>query len=601
MTSSRSPPSRPARTSAGAAKTSSGARRCSTTGRVLRPQDLGVLSSIGLGYATVVRKPRVRLVITGNELLPSGHGPHGFHIADANGPMLAALVERDGGSSTSPASCATMRMPFCEALHADADVVIVSGGSSVGIEDLAPTLVAAHGELAIHGIAMRPSSPTGLGRIGDRLVFLLPGNPVSCSVRLRLLRRPRDSRARRPADGVAVPLDPRARWRARSARRSAGSTTRACTIRRTARRAARRLGGASVLSSTTRADGFVIVADDSEGFAAGSRSRRSGSMREQEQFLQVLDRDEAERRFRAALDLTPRGIEHGPARRGARPRAGRRRHLARRRAVVRPLERRWLRGGRRGHLRRVRGSAARASSSADEMIHTGVVPATVIRPGERRGDCHRRHDAARRRCGRDGRARRRQRAASCGSPAPSPPAAACRSPAPTSPPAKPCCAAVSPDQPRHRRAGRDRRRRRSTSGASRSSPSSRPATRSSLPGAADAAGARLRLERAGARRCGARAGRRAASPRHRPGRCRCAASEGCATRSTLADVVLLSGGTSKGAGDVSYRVVAELTDPGIVAHGVALKPGKPICLAATRRAPGRRPARLSDVGDLHVP
>ncbi len=60
-----------------------------------------------------------------------------------------------------------------------------------------------------------------------------------------------------------------------------------------------------------------------------------------------------------------------------------------------------------------------------------------------------------------------------------------------------------------------------------------------------------------------------------------AAGSGCATRSTFADVVLLSGGTSKGAGDVSYRVVAELDDPGIVAHGVALKPGKPICLAAT--------------------
>ena len=51
----------------------------------------------------------------------------------------------------------------------------------------------------------------------------------------------------------------------------------------------------------------------------------------------------------------------------------------------------------------------------------------------------------------------------------------------------------------------------------------------------------------------------------------------------FADIVLLSGGTSKGAGDVSYRVVAELSDPGIVAHGVALKPGKPICLAATNR------------------
>ena len=53
----------------------------------------------------------------------------------------------------------------------------------------------------------------------------------------------------------------------------------------------------------------------------------------------------------------------------------------------------------------------------------------------------------------------------------------------------------------------------------------------------------------------------------------------------IADIVLLSGGTSKGAGDVSYRVVAELTDPGIVAHGVALKPGKPICLASTGGRP----------------
>ena len=53
----------------------------------------------------------------------------------------------------------------------------------------------------------------------------------------------------------------------------------------------------------------------------------------------------------------------------------------------------------------------------------------------------------------------------------------------------------------------------------------------------------------------------------------------------FADIVLLSGGTSKGGGDVSYRVVAELDDPGIVAHGVALKPGKPICLAATKGRP----------------
>ena len=64
-----------------------------------------------------------------------------------------------------------------------------------------------------------------------------------------------------------------------------------------------------------------------------------------------------------------------------------------------------------------------------------------------------------------------------------------------------------------------------------------------------------------------------------------ACARSCGEALDAADVVLLSGGTSKGAGDVSYRVVAELTDPGIVAHGVALKPGKPICLAATGGRP----------------
>ena len=237
-------------------------------GRVLRPQDVGVLSSIGYGEVAVIRRPRVRLAITGNELLPSGSQPLGFHITDANGPMLAALAERDGGTVDFPGLLCDDGDAILEALHADADVVLVSGGSSVGIEDLAPGLVAQHGELAVHGIAMRPSSPTGFGRIGKRLIFLLPGNPVSSlcgydffagrairalggrpkewpyrSVRGRLSRKLSSPIGRldyarvKMADGLVEPLS---------------------------------VGGASLLTSTTRADGFVIVGDDSEGFPAGA-------------------------------------------------------------------------------------------------------------------------------------------------------------------------------------------------------------------------------------------------------------------------------------------------------------------------------------------
>lgn len=237
-------------------------------GRVLRPQDLGVLSSVGIGQVPVFRKPRVRLVVTGNEVLPSGSQPHGYHIVDANGPMLAALVERDGGVVDFPGLVPDERDAILEALRATADVVIVSGGSSVGIEDFAPRLLAEHGHLAIHGIAMRPSSPTGLGRLEHRLVFLLPGNPVSCLCAYDFFA----GRAIRALGGRAKtwPYRP---TRGRLRRKISSPIGRLDYARVRVDEGAvdpLAVGGASVLSSTTRADGFVIVPADSEGFAAGA-------------------------------------------------------------------------------------------------------------------------------------------------------------------------------------------------------------------------------------------------------------------------------------------------------------------------------------------
>ena len=238
------------------------------TGRILRPQDLGVMSSIGLGHARVVRRPRVRLVITGNELLPSGSPPHGFHITDANGPMLAALAERDGAVVDFPGLVRDEVDAILAGLQADADVVIVSGGSSVGIEDLAPMLVAAHGDLAVHGIAMRPSSPTGLGRIAHRLIFLLPGNPVSALCAYDFFA----GRAIRALGGRGREWPYRS-VRATLARKISSPIGRLDYARVSlgdGRVEPLSVAGASVLSSTTRADGFVIVEDDSEGYAAGA-------------------------------------------------------------------------------------------------------------------------------------------------------------------------------------------------------------------------------------------------------------------------------------------------------------------------------------------
>jgi len=237
-------------------------------GRRLRPQDLGLLSSIGIGQVRVVRTPRVRLIVTGNEILPAGSSPHGHCIADANGPMLRALAERDGATVTFPSLVPDDRQAILQAFHDDADIIVVSGGSSVGAEDIAPDLLREHGELMVHGVAMRPSSPTGFGRLGHRLIFLLPGNPVSCLCGYdffagRAIRalggRPREW----PYSAIDVML----------ARKITSPIGRLDYVRvkiADGRAEPLATGSASVLSSTTRADGFVIVPADSEGFPAGA-------------------------------------------------------------------------------------------------------------------------------------------------------------------------------------------------------------------------------------------------------------------------------------------------------------------------------------------
>jgi molybdopterin molybdotransferase len=242
--------------------------RVLSAGRVLRPQDLGVLSSIGRPQVNVVRRPRVRILCTGSELLPPGSRPVDWRIADANGPMLAALATRDGGETAEPRLVPDDPSAILDGLREPADVVLVSGGSSVGREDHAPRVLAEQGELAVHGVAMRPSSPAGMGRFGERLVFLLPGNPVSCLCAYDFFA----GRAIRAVGGRSKAW-PYASVRRRLTRKLVSVVGRVDYARvRFARQGIEpvAVAGASILSSTTRADGFVVVPSDSEGYPAGT-------------------------------------------------------------------------------------------------------------------------------------------------------------------------------------------------------------------------------------------------------------------------------------------------------------------------------------------
>ncbi|HMC65518.1 MAG TPA: gephyrin-like molybdotransferase Glp [Gemmataceae bacterium] len=237
-------------------------------GRVLRPQDLGVLASIGVGRVGVIRRPRVALIITGDELLPCGSRPEPYRIVDSNSVMLAALVERDGGIAE-PARLIADRHDSVKGaiVDADADVVLVSGGSSVGQEDHAPRVVAEVGELCVHGVALRPASPTGLGFIKDRPVFLLPGNPVSCLCAYDLFAGVAVRRL--GGRNLALPYRVQNMPLARKIASAVGRVDYVRVIVRERRIEPLAVSGASILSTTTRADGFVLVPRDSEGFAAG--------------------------------------------------------------------------------------------------------------------------------------------------------------------------------------------------------------------------------------------------------------------------------------------------------------------------------------------
>ena len=242
-------------------------------GRLLRPQDLGVLSAVGISTVEVIRRPSVVILVTGDELLEPGTPARDCRIADSNSVMIAALVVRDGGDCRTvgplPDDRERLRAAIAEAA-ATSDTVLISGGSSAGPEDHAPGLVAELGELAVHGVALRPAGPAGLGFIGRVPVVLLPGNPVSClcaydffggPIVRALGGRPRSW----PYRQVTLPL-------ARKLVSTLGRVdyARVCLDPERLHVEPLSVSGASILSSTTRSDGFVIVPADLEGYPAGT-------------------------------------------------------------------------------------------------------------------------------------------------------------------------------------------------------------------------------------------------------------------------------------------------------------------------------------------
>lgn len=237
-------------------------------GRKLRPQDIGILSSIGISYVSVIKKPSVDIFITGDELLKPGCMPEGYRIVDSNSLMLDALVFRDIQIHPNIVFLKDQREIIRDALsNSNADFILISGGSSVGQEDYAPSLVKELGEILIHGVALRPASPAGMGVINDKYVFLIPGNPVSCLCAYDLFA----SRAIRKSAGINYELPYKSAVLNLSSKISSMvgrmDYVRVKIVEGCAEPLA--ISGASMLSTTTIADGFLLVPGECEGYPTG--------------------------------------------------------------------------------------------------------------------------------------------------------------------------------------------------------------------------------------------------------------------------------------------------------------------------------------------
>ena len=163
-------------------------------GRLLGPAELGMAVAAGLATVDCFRRPRVAIVATGDELRAPGEPLEPGQIHNSNLVTLAALAEQDGCEVVSATRAADSLEACREALGAaldEADLVACSGGVSVGPHDHVREALAGLGaEEVFWRVALRPGKPTWFGTSGRRLVFGLPGNPVSAMVTWILFARP---------------------------------------------------------------------------------------------------------------------------------------------------------------------------------------------------------------------------------------------------------------------------------------------------------------------------------------------------------------------------------------------------------------------------
>lgn len=241
-------------------------------GHQLRPSDLGLLKSTGITTVEVYDRPTVGVIPTGEELVQSD--PEPGETIETNGMTVAQYAKRWGAVPTYreevPDDFDALRVAIERDLTKD--IVVTTGGSSVGERDLVPDVVAELGDVLVHGVALKPGHPVAFGVVRDTPVVMLPGYPVACIINAVQFLRPVIKHTGNLSD------EPHPTSEARLSRKIRSEPGVKTYVRVTLDRSEElpvatpvRESGAGVLSSVALADGWVVVPEAREGIPEDER------------------------------------------------------------------------------------------------------------------------------------------------------------------------------------------------------------------------------------------------------------------------------------------------------------------------------------------
>lgn len=237
----------------------------------LKPHQLGLLAALGIRKVEVVKKPKIGILATGNELVPIGNKLKPNQIVEVNSIILSSMCAELGAEGYSLGITKDDENEIIERLReglVEMDVVITTGGTSVGVHDLVPKAIEQmelHG-IVVHGVAMRPGMPTALAVLHGKPVIILSGNPVAATVGFEVFARPLIQKMQGIVDGTRIKL------KAKLTRRVAGSLGRRVFLRvkvveKNGEFFAKpiRVKGSSIITTMTKANGYVIIPEYKEG------------------------------------------------------------------------------------------------------------------------------------------------------------------------------------------------------------------------------------------------------------------------------------------------------------------------------------------------